>query len=121
MQICLIDDEPIVLDTISGFLADLGHSVICARSEADMLELPDAQKTDLVITDLQLPGQTGYNSVRRALEFFPDTPIVVISGYREALLSLPEEIEEELYACLPKPFSLEELERLLERLSGGAR
>ena len=117
VRIYLIDDEPIVLSTISGFLSDLGHSVTCATSVKDLDGIADQPATDLVITDLRVPGSTGLKLIRRVRELFPDTPIVVISGHRAALHKLRDVIEKEAYAFLYKPFSLGELEKLLERLS----
>lgn len=118
VRIYLIDDEPIVLSTISGFLSDLGHSVTCATSAKGLDRIADQPTTDLVITDLRVPGSTGLKLIRRIRELLPDTPIVVISGHRVALHKLRDVIEKEAYACLCKPFSLSELEELLARLSG---
>ncbi len=121
MRIYLIDDEPIVLSTISGFLSDLGHSVTCATSARGLDRIADQPTTDLVITDLRVPGSTGLKLIRRIRELFPDTPIVVISGHRAAIHKLRDVIEEEAYAFLYKPFSLSELENLLARLSNDRR
>ena len=117
MRIYLIDDEPIVLSTISGFLSDLGHSVTCATSAKGLDRIADQPGTDLVITDLRVPGSTGLKLIHRIRELLPETPIVVISGHRAALHKLRNVIEEEAYAFLHKPFSLSELENLLVRLS----
>jgi DNA-binding NtrC family response regulator len=117
VRIYLIDDEPIVLSTISGFLSDLGHSVTCASSAKGLDRIADHPGTDLVITDLRVPGSTGLKLIRRIRELLPDTPIVVISGHRDALRKLKDVIKKEAYAFLYKPFSLGDLEELLARLS----
>jgi DNA-binding NtrC family response regulator len=117
VRIYLIDDEPIVLSTISGFLSDLGHCVTCATSVKGLDKIAEQPATDLVITDLRVPGSTGLKLIRRIRELLPDTPIVVISGHRAALQNLRDVIEKEAYAFLYKPFSLSELEELLARLS----
>ncbi len=119
MRIYLIDDEPIVLSTISGFLCDLGHSVTCATSAKGLDMIADQPHTDLVITDLRVPGSTGLKLIHRIRELLPETPIVVISGHRAALNKMRDVIEKEAYAFLYKPFSLSELEELLARLSSG--
>jgi len=118
VRIYLIDDEPIVLSTISGFLSDLGHSVTCASSAKGLDRIAEQPEADLVITDLRIPGSTGLTLIRRIRELLPDTPIVVISGHRTALHKLKDVIEKEAYAFFYKPFSLGELEKLLARLSG---
>jgi two-component system C4-dicarboxylate transport response regulator DctD len=121
VRIYLIDDEPIVLNTISGFLADLGHSVTCAASGESLDAIADEPVADLVITDLRLPEANGLTLIRRIHELLPNTPIVVISGHREALLDLRDTVENYVHAFLQKPFSLSELEDLLTRLSKDRR
>jgi DNA-binding NtrC family response regulator len=121
VRIYLIDDEPIVLSTISGFLSDLGHTVTCADSASGLDTIADLPDTDLVITDLRLPGSNGLKLIRQIRESLPDTPIVVISGHRAALNKLRDVIEREAYAFLHKPFSLTELEDLLTQLSDDNR
>lgn len=121
VRIYLIDDEPIVLSTISGFLSDLGHTVTCATSASGLDAIADLPDTDLVITDLRLPGSTGAKLIRQIRTLLPDTPIVVISGHRAALNKLRDVFEQEAYAFLHKPFSLAKLEELLLQLSDDRR
>jgi DNA-binding NtrC family response regulator len=116
MQVFLIDDEPIVLQTLTSFLNDLGHTVTCSSSKDELEAIGNQTEADLVIADLRLPGLNGLKLIRRVHQLFPDTPIVVISGHRADLLSTQDAVECEVFAFLHKPFSLRELEFLLIRL-----
>ena len=116
MKICIIDDEPIVVQTLSAYLGDLGHSVIGygSRNELDAALVDPA--VDLVIADLRLPGLNGIKLIRRVNQLFPGAPIVAVSGHRADATSMRDVIENEAYAFLHKPFGLGELDSLLARL-----
>lgn len=116
MRICIIDDESIVVQTLSAYLADLGHSVTNCGSKDELDAAPVDPAVDLVIADLRLPGLNGMRLIRRVNQLFPDAPIVVVSGHRADITSMRDVIENEAYAFMHKPFSLGELESLLVRL-----
>ena len=116
MRICIIDDEPIVVQTLSAYLTDLGHSAIGYGSKDELEAVLVDPAVDLVIADLRLPGLNGLRLIRRVNQLFPDAPIVAVSGHRADVVKMRDVIENEAYAFLHKPFSLEELESLLVRL-----
>jgi CheY-like chemotaxis protein len=116
LRICIIDDEPIVVQTLSAYLADLGHSVISYGSRDELDAAPGDPAVDLVIADLRLPGLNGMKLIRRVNRLFHDAPIVAVSGHRADETSMRDVIENEAYAFLRKPFGLEELDSLLARL-----
>ena len=120
MRICIVDDQPIVLQTLATFLSSLRHEVTCCESVGELeefLEESSSTSMDAVITDLQLPGISAPRLVRRVRELFPGTPIIVISGHWKALMSVQDAVDNDVFAFLDKPFSLVELEFLLLRIS----
>jgi two-component system response regulator GlrR len=120
MHICLIDDQPIILQTLSSFLNNLGYHVSCYGSGEQLAELQasgSAPVADVVITDLQLPGLHGTELIRFVHKLFPGAPIVVISGHWRLAMSVQEALDNDIHAFIAKPFSLSDLEFLLLRLA----
>lgn len=116
MRIHLVDDEQIVITTLRDFLVDIGHEVVIAHSAGEALENPPPGPVDLIITDLYMPNKSGMEMIREVHRHYPETPIVVITGYGP-VFSLQEAIAQGVYAYLRKPIHLSELELLLVRMS----
>lgn len=91
LKILLIDDDPMVLMTISDMLKGLGHKVDVAEGgRAGLEKFFEALKSDnpyeLIITDLGMPEVSGIEVVRRVKESSPNTPVLVLTGWsREAI------------------------------------
>ncbi|MEO7458475.1 MAG: ATP-binding protein [Gemmatimonadaceae bacterium] len=104
--VLLVEDEPLVRQTVAYSLQRLGHTVIEATSGPDALQCwsERGDDIDLVITDMVMPGGvSGLQLVERMRVTHPQLRAIVMSGYSLQLSSdgLPAGI-----ALLPKPFSL---------------
>lgn len=110
MRILVVDDEEDIIDLISLNLVREGYTVISALTGEQALELVAAQKPDLIILNLMLPGIQGLD-VCRYLRTNPDfarIPIIMLSaktGEIDKILGL--EIGADDY--ITKPFSTREL------------
>ena len=72
-------------------LAEDGHSVLSARSGADALtQLDGGERVDIVITDLGMPGMTGWELARALRIRRPDLPVGIISGWTSSPGFKPE-------------------------------
>lgn len=107
--VLLVEDEAPVRAFAARALRLRGLTVIEAESGEQALEIAAGQvRIDMFVTDVILPGQTGPEWVRLALETRPNTPVVFVSGYAadsssEAQRRIPGSV------FLSKPFSLAEL------------
>ena len=105
-QILLVDDEVGVLNVTERGLSRLGYDVRAYDSSAEALAAfggaPAAY--DLVLTDQTMPEMTGLQLAREIRNVRPDVPIVVTSGYPEAV---SEGEMQDMGRCefLPKPAS----------------
>jgi CheY-like chemotaxis protein len=108
--ILAVDDDPLILMNTVAMLQDLGHTVIEATSAAEALELLDAQKVDLVVTDQAMPRMTGTDLVNAARAKFPALRFVLATGYAE----LPSGAATNL-TRLSKPFDQNDLEAAIAR------
>jgi len=79
-KILLIDDDPGVRELIHDLLAEEGHTVaVCADGQSGTSRLHD-EPFDLVITDLVMPGLTGWQVAKLVKLQNPATPVVMVTG-----------------------------------------
>ena len=107
----LVDDEDLVRASTADMLVDLGYEVIAeASAEAALQRLRDGLTPVLMVTDHLMPGMTGTDLARAALEMHPNLRVLVISGYAEV-----EGIAGDL-PRLTKPFRRDELQSSIAQL-----
>lgn len=97
----LAEDEPLVAQFEARLLRSLGYHVLCAADgrEAERI-LSEPAPVDLLITDLKMPGLSGYDLISVARLRYPDLKILVVTGdHTSELGDLAVEI-------LPKPFEI---------------
>lgn len=79
LRILVIDDEPAMVGAVAAVVGSEGHRVIAAYDGAEGLHRFDADRPDLVILDLSMPGLDG-RVVCGAIRQRGMTPIIVLSG-----------------------------------------
>jgi CheY-like chemotaxis protein len=111
-RILLIDDDPQVRSVLEGFLNHDGHQVICADNGKEAFRLLERQRFDLMLTDIVMPEQDGFEVIMR-VTLLPDRPrIIAIAGgssrlSQQMLLSLASKMRIE--RVLAKPISYQQL------------
>lgn len=84
MKILAIDDQPLILKSIELKLEKAGYELHFATNGDEGITQFDAQKPDLVILDLNMPGKDGFyvlNYIRQIQK--SEIPIIVMSGNRD--------------------------------------
>jgi DNA-binding response OmpR family regulator len=120
-KILLVDDEPMLLETLAYNLRASGYEVVTASDGAAALEAAHAESPNLVILDLMLPELDGL-TVCRSLRQVSDTPILVLTA-RTGELDKIVGLESGADDYMTKPFSLGELQARIRALlrRAGAR
>ena len=77
----VVDDEPQILQMISGILQDEGFEVITAPDGEAALKLVGEEAPDLVLLDIALPGMDGLEVLQELKRLYPFLPVVIISAY----------------------------------------
>jgi YesN/AraC family two-component response regulator len=116
-RILLVDDDAIVLDTLSQILEWAGYEVQAANSGALGLEYYRQRSSDVVITDVMMPEMDGIQFIQRLQSIDPMAKIIAISGGSgkgyfdnlEAVRRLKPA------AILPKPFPKAALISVIEK------
>jgi response regulator NasT len=79
-QILLVDDDRLVLATISKGLKKAGYSVVEAAGAREAVKLCEDEAFDLAILDIRMPEMTGTELARELHDRF-DLPFLVFSAY----------------------------------------
>ena len=82
-RILLIDDDPTVRRTMADLLQEVGHTVVVAEGGAEGLAHLGQNRVDLVITDLGMPGMTGWEVARAVKLVTSHPPVVLLTGWGE--------------------------------------
>jgi GAF domain-containing protein/ActR/RegA family two-component response regulator len=107
-RVLVIDDEPVVRGTLEDMLRQQGHHVVAADDGPSGLARFQEQAFDLVMTDLAMPGMSGWQVAQAVKAARPDIPVVLVTGWGVELP--PGELRVHgVDRVLAKPFEYEEV------------
>lgn len=79
--ILIVDDEPGILATLGGVLADQGYSTVSTASGAEALRLYSTERPDVVLLDVWLPDRDGLETLEALRELDPTASVIMMSGH----------------------------------------
>ncbi|WP_438391439.1 response regulator [Caballeronia sp. DA-9] len=106
-QILVVDDDPNIRQLLLDYLSSMGYGVQAAKGGAQMKQIINSSRVDLVVLDLMLDGEDGLD-LTRELRRNNTVPIVMLSA-RGGLLDRVLGLEMGADDYLPKPFDPREL------------
>jgi two-component system nitrogen regulation response regulator NtrX len=80
-SILIVDDEPSILQSLSGLLSDEGFGVITAATGYEALKIIDVESPDLVLLDIWMPGIDGIETLKEIKKVNPHIQVIIISGH----------------------------------------
>ncbi len=110
--ILVVDDEPIVRESIRDWLKDAGYLVETAETGEEALRLLAVREFSAMVLDLRLPGMTGLAVLKEAKASRPQLKTIVITAYPSAE-AVAEVRRLGAIDCLIKPIAPDDLERLI--------
>jgi DNA-binding NtrC family response regulator len=113
----LVDDDPLLLDTLRDLLTAEGFQVATAATaeEAEAALLGARPPFGLVITDLVMPGRSGMDVLHAALRLNPGCTVLVLSGFG-TLREATEAMDRGAYGLVNKPLQLDAFRHTLRRI-----
>ena len=118
-RILVVDDEPIVCETLKMMLAFDGHIVEVANGSEEALALFQKGRYDVIVTDYAMPLMRGDKLALAIKAQDPTQRVVMMSTYGAALMAGEDGISGIDYA-LAKPFLIEDLRLALKTVCGGS-
>ena len=119
ISVLVVEDNPDVGKFAADALTGLGYTAKLVGNATHALEelAADADRFDVVFTDVVMPGMTGIELAQEIRSHHADLPVVLTSGYSHVL----SEHGSTGYELLQKPYSADQLARVLNRLGRGRR
>ena len=114
VKILVIDDEDYMREIVCQALKGSGYAVDEASDGTAALEMMRRYPYDVIITDLRLPGISGETLLQEALSVFPETIVIIMTGYGNIQTAV-DAIRMGAYDYLPKPFQIDEMVMRVEK------
>lgn len=113
-HILIVEDEPSMSWALAEGLSEDGFTTETFRSAEDAWTWLQTGHSDLVISDLQLPGMSGLAFARKLQRGPHAQPIIIVTAYGTPQ-ALAELRRAGVFDCFPKPFPIDVLRRSVHR------
>src|SRR5687767_3456125 len=107
-RILIVDDEDQVRTLLARLLSPHGYDCLTAESAAAARRLLKETEVALVLSDVNMPGESGIDFTREVLAQYPDTAVVMVTGMDDRRYA-DIAIELGAYGYILKPFKPNEL------------
>src|SRR5437867_1611838 len=108
VKILVVDDEPYMREIVRQALENASYQVDEAADGIRAIEMIRQYPYDVIITDLRMPGIAGEKILDQALQIFPETIVIIMTGYGNIQTAVSA-IRRGAYDFVPKPFQLDEM------------
>jgi two-component system nitrogen regulation response regulator NtrX len=106
--ICIVDDEPAILHSLSNILEDEGYQVVVATNGVEGMKVVRSDSPDLVLLDIWMPEMDGLETLKRLRSQFPGILVVMMSGHG-SIETAVKATKLGAYDYLEKPLDLEKV------------
>jgi CheY-like chemotaxis protein len=84
-RVLIVEDEPEVQAVLADMLREAGYVVVVAKDGAEGIERCEQEAMDIVLTDISMPGLSGWDVAARLRERFPTIPVGFVTGWGDQL------------------------------------
>jgi CheY-like chemotaxis protein len=112
-RILLLDDDPGVRRMLRRVLEDDDYTVTCASSGKEAIQKAASEEIALVLLDLNLPDENGWQVLERLNSGYPAIPVIVITARSNQIFPA---LASGVGALMEKPLDLAKLLRTIEEL-----
>jgi two-component system response regulator HydG len=120
LNLLIVDDDRAIREACREVSQSLGFNTQVAECAEQAYRLLDGSSTDAVLLDMRLPGAGGLEALHAIKQHRPDALVVVVTGFG-TVQSAVQAMKQGAYDYVTKPFSMEELRLLLERVAAHLR
>jgi DNA-binding NtrC family response regulator len=112
-RILIADDEESLRHFLKRAFTARGHDVVTVGAGTEALDALAQGRFDVLLSDVVMPELDGIALALRVSRDFPELPIVIMTGFMSAK-ARAEDLSDLVRKVVPKPFSLEEICRVVE-------
>ncbi|MCR2834550.1 cell cycle two-component system response regulator CpdR [Parerythrobacter lacustris] len=117
LRILLAEDEEAMRTYLARALENAGYEVVAVDRGTEALPRLEAERFDLLLSDIVMPEMDGIELAQRCAEVSPHTKVMFITGF--AAVTLKASREQPQAKVLSKPFHLRDLVLEVERVFAG--
>lgn len=114
-SVLVVDDLRSIRLTLGGILEDEGHNVVTAEDGYQAIEAVKKAHFDAIFMDIKMPGINGVQTFREVKKIAPASAVIMMTAYSVEDL-VKEALEEGAYAIIYKPFDIDKVISLIEKL-----
>ncbi|MBT4761317.1 MAG: response regulator [Bdellovibrionaceae bacterium] len=81
VRILLVDDEPDILEILTGYVEEFADEVITASNGQEALALVEKQEVTVIITDISMPKMNGLDLLKTLKERGVMAPVIIVTGF----------------------------------------
>lgn len=112
----IVDDELDIRELLSILLVELGYATITAADGVEALDIFQARRPDIVLTDIKMPGKDGIAVLKDIKAEFPEIEVIMLSGHGDMHLVI-QSLKHDAADFITKPIDEELLGIALRKVS----
>ena len=113
-NILIVDDEPLVLDSLTGLMMELGYSVTPCRDGNEAMDNFTKDKIDIVITDIKMPIISGIELLENIHNINKEIPVILMTAFTQMDMAIAG-IRNGAFDFIIKPYNPEYLVYSIEK------
>ncbi len=117
-KILIVDDEPNIRRILQMAFEKAGYAASVAEDAACALTSIEGDKPDCVITDVTMPGQSGYELQREIRQRHPELPVIIMTAFG-TIPQAVQAIRDGAFEYVTKSFDLDSLKRIIASAIAG--
>ncbi|MBN1199738.1 MAG: sigma-54-dependent Fis family transcriptional regulator [Bacteroidales bacterium] len=116
-KILIADDEPSVRYSFKKLLKEDHYDVLEAANGVDALRILGKEHPDLIVMDIEMPGMSGLDAIRRIKEIDPGVPVIIMTAYGTTERVI-EAMKLGAYDYMEKPFDIDRMRTIIREALG---
>jgi len=112
ISILIVDDEDSVRDSLYNWFIEDGYDVKCAENAKKALEILEAEKYDIVLADIKMPGMDGLEMHRRIRALNKNVIVIIMTAFASVDTAV-RALKDGAFDYITKPFDPDDLSHLI--------
>lgn len=116
-RVLVVDDERMILEILTEFLASQGYEVVGTRGAADAFTMMEVSPPDVLLLDISMPLVDGVTVLRRVRALYPELRVVMVTANADEEVAR-DTLRRGAFDYVVKPFDFAHLARVVEAAVG---